>query len=282
MKQGNSKNLKKLGLENKEIIVQPKKDGNRTIAHVTLNSAKLYTRTGKEFIPIDHIQNELVECFHKIYDYVNKKYNVIEYWIDGELFTSSVSFNKLNGILKKEKKDSEDLKLIDKLEYHIYDVILPVGYSSRVKIINYFNNKHLKVIKSYTINATEQLLQEYLDKFLSEGEEGLMIRKLDIPYENKRTEQLLKFKVFEDDEFEIIGFKKSIEGETLGSIQFKMKDGNTFYAAFKGTDEEQLEIWNNKLKYLNTKMTVEFFGYSLPEEGGRPRFPKAKGIRIEN
>ena len=43
-----------------------------------------------------------------------------------------------------------------------------------------------------------------------------------------------------------------------------MKDGNTFYAAFKGTDEEQLEIWNNKLKYLNTKMTVEFFVYSLP------------------
>ena len=281
LKQKGSKNLNKLKLIGKEVGLQPKFDGNRMVSHVTLNGTKLYTRTGKPFIPIPHIQDQLTACFKKIYNYVNEKYGVTEYFIDGELFTTVCSFNKLNGVIKKESKTKEDEELILKLNYHIYDVILPVGYRTRMKIIDYFKSTNLKVVDTKIVKAEENLLQSQLEKFLEEGHEGMMIRQLDFSYENKRTDQLLKCKIFEDDEFEIIGFKKSSEGETLGSIQFKMSDGKTFFAAYVGKDDEQLEIWNNQNKYLGMTMTVEFFGYSKPEEGGKPRFPKAKGQRVE-
>lgn len=294
MKQSGSKDLKKLGLHGKQVVVSDKLDGNRCLAHVTPAGVKLWTRKGKPFLPIPHIHDQLHECFLKVYDYVNRTYGVNEYWIDGELFTQKHTFNRVNGVLKKATKDAADHAVIRDMGYHIYDVILPVGYSTRYKVIQYFQHDNLFLVEARTVIADEQTLQVALEDALSRGQEGLIIRQIDVPYEHTRTTQLLKYKVFEDDEFEVVGFKKSITGDTLGSFQFVMNDeqvrrslrgasgdlpDRTFYAPFNGTDEEQQAIWDYRGLYLGKRMTVEYFGFSAPEEGGKPRFPKAKGVR---
>lgn len=289
MKQKGSKDLKKLGLLGKNVYIQRKFDGNRCVAHVTVGGATLYTRTGKKFIPIPHIQDALVDCFKRVYDYVSTKYGVTEYWVDGELYSTAAPFNTINGILKKGKPDMFQQQLVDSLEYYVYDIILDAPYETRYKVTQYFDHGPIKRVESIEITADQKTLEEYFLKFLDEGMEGLMIRQIDMAYENKRTNQLLKYKTFEDDEFEIVGFEESRKKDTLGSIIFKQTShptagpvDQTFKAATTGlTAEEQKEIWDNQSKYLGTKMTVTYFGFSTIAEGGRPRFPKAKGQRVE-
>jgi ATP-dependent DNA ligase len=218
----------------------------------------------------------------KVYDYVNRKYGVTEYWVDGELFTTAVSFNTLNGILKKQTLAPGDQQVLDSLEYHVYDIILDAPYETRYKVTQYFDCGCVKRVLAYPIVATTEALEEKFLEYIAAGHEGMMIRQLGMPYENKRTWQLLKFKAFEDDEFPIVGFEESRSGDTLGAIVFQMPCGTTFKAATTGfTLAEQKQIWDNQTKYLGKKMTVEYFGFSPKSEGGRPRFPKVKGQRAD-
>lgn len=277
-KQNNSKTLEQLGIKGKEIFIQKKFDGNRCLTHLTLNSATQYTRKGDEFQPIAHIQTQLIECFNKIYKYVNGKYGVTEYWIDGELMTKSFSFNTLNGLLKKQTKTAEDWKMLEEVDYHIYDVILPVPYSTRKSVVEYFKHKNLKPTETETIIASDALLESKLQEYIESGEEGLMIRIPDQVYQNKRSWGLLKYKVFQDDEYEVIDFEESVKGGMAGNVVCKVnkkttdRDGKeikTFKCGLNFTHNELKEIWNNKSKYIGSMITIKYFKNS---EYGIPRF----------
>lgn len=279
MRQSGSKDLAKLGILGKTVMVGDKLDGNRCLAHVRRDRTDLYTRRGKLFLPIRHIQDELSAHLREIYDYVNRKYGVTEYWVDGELFTQKYPFNKVNGALKKEDRTPEHEAVIRDVKYHVYDVVIQAGYETRHKVIRYFDGDSVRPLLSEEVTATPETLADRLEDALNRGQEGLIIRQLGMPYENKRTRQLLKYKVFEDAEFTVVGFKESIEGDTLGSIEFEMPDGKRFFARWKATDEEQKQLWDERDRHLGRTMTVEYFGLSAPEEGGKPRFPIAKSFR---
>lgn len=296
-KQSGSKNLKDLKLEGKTIFVQRKKDGNRMNLKVErvngLTQATLTTRKG-DVLPtngLEHIINDVIEKFDKSFDYYNSKYGIISYVLDGELFPVKkdglpvMSFNKLNGLVKKQKKSAEDLQDCLNVRYHLYDVMLPIGYETRYKIIQNFKNTNIHVEEAYEIEATEANIQKHLEMFLEEGEEGLMIRVPGVTYEHKRSWSLIKVKNFEDKEFEVVGFEESIQGGRVGAIIVKQdiptvdRDGNaitSFKAGVCFTHEECIEMWNNQSKYIGKFVTVEYFGRS---EYNVCRFPKAKGFR---
>lgn len=291
-KQSSSKTLAQIGIVGEKIGIQRKKDGNRCNAKVTLNSCKLSTRKGESFAPLSHIEKQMIECFQKIYKYVNEKYGVTEYEIDGELMPPKdengvqlFSFNKLNGLVKNYSRNEEEEKLASMIEYHVYDIVLPVGYETRDKIKNYFSNTHIKPLETIYITADDITLKKYHDQFIEEGEEGLMIRRLGMPYEHKRTWQLCKMKMFEDAEFEIVGVEESVRPGQAGALIMKApkncfdRDGKlieTFKAALKFSHEERKMIWNNINKLLGTECTVNYFGLS---EYGIPRFPRATKLR---
>ncbi len=290
-KQKGSKTLKKIGIEGKLVGCQRKKDGNRYITKVGFDGKDFYckkkTRKGEDFAPIAHIDEQIVNCFKKIYNYVNTKYNVTEYTIDGEFMPPTIdgsklfSFNKLNGLVKSGGKTLEEKLLLKTVEYHIYDVELPVGYETRDKIKNYFKDTHLIPLETEYVIATDENLRKLLEKYLEEGEEGLMIRQLGMPYENKRSWQLCKYKLFVDEEFEVVQILRSIKGEMAGAIELKPnkpcfdrenKPILTFKAGLNFSHEECKEIWKNKEQYIGKIATIKFFEYS---EFGIPRFGKA-------
>jgi len=96
-------------------------------------------------------------------------------------------------------------------------------------------------------------------------------------YDNKRSWQLCKVKVFEDAEFELIDFQEDVRGGFVGSFVMQDQSGNTFNAGASGQSVgKRTEMWNNKHEYIGKIATVEFFGLS---EYGVPRFPKFKGVR---
>lgn len=290
-KQSGSKNLKRWGLEGKQIVVQRKKDGNRCNIKVTKDSVEMSFRSG-DLIPmngLEHIADAALKTFQRIYNYVNGKYGVTEYVLDGELFTKSVSFNKANGVYKKAVKDAEGLEVCKETNFHLYDVMLPVGYETRYKILqNWVGAESIHVEEAIFITASEKEINKYLEQFLEEGEEGLMIRALGVPYEHKRSTSLLKCKIFEDTEFTCVGFEEDKRGGFAGTVVCKMdviahdSKGNLIEflkPGLKFSREECKEMWENQKNYIGKKVTVEFFGRS---EYQVPRFPKAKAFRTKN
>jgi DNA ligase 1 len=269
-KQKGSKTLKQLGLYGKKIIVQPKLDGNRCMIKIENHEAIMYTRKG-DIMPVqlDHITQSL--SFVNIY----ADEPII---LDGELFSKEISFNTLNGLIKKVNVTPEEKEKRLLIKYHLYDVMVNKGYEIRKRMIESFSRaRNTEIIPSYEIVATDDNIQHWLEKFLEQGHEGLMIRQLGMPYENKRTWQLCKVKVFEDEEFKLVGFEEDVRGGFVGAFTMQDKKGNRFNAGASGQSvEERIEMWNNPDKYIGKLATVEFFGRS---EYGVPRFPKFKGIR---
>jgi ATP-dependent DNA ligase len=287
-KQSSSKTLKEMGLEGVRIGTQRKKDGNRCLIHVTENAVEMYTRKGDKSPDMPHITSSIQKSFKAIFKYVSKKYGVSEYWLDGELYTKAFSFSTLNGLVRRQTKTAADLKLCEKIKYHLYDVMIDAGYETRMKIIDYFKSNVVHVEKTDFIIATDANLRVKLQEYLAEGEEGLMIRVLGIGYEHTRSWGLVKMKLFEDAEFKVIGFEEDKRGGMAGAIiieldvkgQAKAKAAGKiitqFNAGLRGTHTEWIEFWDNQKKYIGKWATIEYFEKS---EYGVPRFPKLKGFR---
>ena len=113
---------------------------------------------------------------------------------------------------------------------------------------------------------------------MNESYEGLIVRDQEGPYEiNKRSKYLQKYKNFNEDEFEIIGFHhEDLDGNKLLIWDCKTKDGKEFAVVPNGTNEFSIELFKNAKKYIGKLLTVVFFGYT---EKGSPRFPKGKDVR---
>lgn len=271
-KQKGSKNLIDLELEGKKVYVQPKLDGLRGIFHITSTSITLYSRKGEKLPILKHLEESLRNTWKEHYS------NVEELWLDGELYTNMFPFNQLSGLIKKEKKTDKHLELCQTIQYHIYDVQLPLVYKNRQEIIQKFKSSVVKVVPTTELIATEETLRSQLELYLADLYEGLMIRTTDAPYIHKRTWNLIKYKIFEDAEFECVGFEESKRGGMAGAIICKTKEGKEFNAGLTFSHTEAIEMWENQGKYIGKQVTVHYFGVS---EYNIPRFPKAKVFRID-
>jgi ATP-dependent DNA ligase len=265
--QKGSKTLSEMKILDRVIIVQPKLDGNRCLIKVKDGVAIMYTRSG-DIMPVQlaHILADVLKTYVKRQDFI----------LDGELYSDKFSFNKLNGLIKRVTVSKEDIEERKNIKYHLYDVMSDEGYESRNAFLQRFASKNIIVVPSHMIVATDVNIKKYLEEFLSQGHEGLMIRQLGTGYENKRTWQLCKVKVFEDEEFKLVGFEEDKRGGFVGAFTMQIGD-STFNAGASGqSEEERAYIWTHQNEYIGKKATVCFFGRS---EYGVPRFPKFKGMR---
>ena len=146
----------------------------------------------------------------------------------------------------------------------------------------------------------------YLQHEQNVGGEGLIGRNPKGIYKYGRStlkEQLsIKFKFFEQDEFEVVGFTERMhnnneqkrdelgyaerssvkEGmiptDTLGSLVLKYKE-TTFNCGTGFNDEQRKEIWNNKDKYLGKLASVRYMEVGQKD---KPRLPSFQGWRDED
>ena len=130
----------------------------------------------------------------------------------------------------------------------------------------------IKRVPTLILDNEEQVIQQHDIYVLSQNYEGQMLRVLDGIYENKRSKNLLKHKMFCDEEYTI---KDVIEGignkaGMVGAFVFETKEGKTFNASPKFSWSECIDIWNNKEKYIGLDATVKYFNLT-PD--GIPRFP---------
>jgi ATP-dependent DNA ligase len=283
--QSGSKPLAKMKLEGERIHVQPKFDGNRCLIKVNAETVELYTRKGDRMLPVPHIEEQIRVAYDALK--VDR-----EYILDGELYTDAFSFNTLNGLIRREDKTPEHLEQLKLVNYHLYDLMSEKSdYSIRYELIEtYFaNDRNIKLVPSFEIEATDAAIREKMEQFLNEGYEGLMIRRLDMPYENKRSWSLCKYKDFMDAEYKCVDIVEDVRGTGIvGAFVLELaapsidRDGReikTFNAGIKDlSHDESRKMLENKADFIGRFATVEFFSLS---EYGIPRFPKLKGFRAD-
>lgn len=280
-----SKTLAKMGIEHEVVHVQPKLDGLRCIIKVNETSIELRTRGGDLFFPIPHIEEQIRQAYIDF-----ELGGMLEF--DGELYTTDFSFSLISGTLRKEKKTPEHLERLKSIKFHVYDVMTVDGYDKRFQLIqNLFGGGKypaIEIIPSYEIIATDENIDAKMAEFLEAGNEGLMLRTLDMPYDNKRSWQLCKYKFFQDREYIL---RDIIEDKRGGGIVGKFimqcnpyidrdgKEKDWFKAGVKDlTHAEGAEMLANKEEFIGKPATIRFQIFS---DYGVPLFPKFVGMRYD-
>ena len=252
-----------------KVLVQPKLDGNRCM--VNIETGKMYARSRKEIVSIPLLGDIIKEACKDL-----RKITKVT-WVDGELFSPEISFNEIQSIIRTTKRTDEVKAL--KIKYNIFDYMSDEPAETRVGNLSFvLQNDRVKIVPTFEIKPSE--IQKWHDKFVEQGHEGVMVRLLGFPYENKHSYAIFKYKEFIDEEFEVVGFTTERgDDKRLGTMVCKMKDGKTFKARPMGTDAERTYILNHPKEFIGRMATIKFQKYD--ENTGKPIFGQLKGFRDE-
>ena len=255
----------------KKVFVQPKLDGVRCL----FNKDGAYSRTGKQFKNVDHLQNDLQDFFEKFPTIV----------LDGELYNHDLKhdFEKIISLVRKQKPTEQDRSEASGLvQFHVYDVITEPNFTYEFR----YNMLRLQLPIVTSMTLVKNTLVESYDAaemlhkvHLAQGYEGSILR-LDEPYEQKRSYNLQKFKDFSDTEATIVGYeagKGKFEG-LIGKFLMQDDDGNKFGCPIgKGYDfAARKNILNNIHDYMGKRATFTYFQRT---NAGSYRHPLFKTIR---
>lgn len=255
------------------VAVSQKLDGTRIF--ITKDGA--FSRNGKPVISAKFIQEDLKRAFRDYPDMI----------VDGEIYNHKFKddFNKIVSLVKKQKNITEEewAEISENLELHYFDFFFKdkpdLGfkdrYNSGMEILAYSGVQKCVPVAQHYINKSE--VDEYHERFLKEGYEGIMVRDPDSPYQQKRSYYLQKYKNFQDAEFKILDLEEG-KGNWAGKcmkMTFKA-GGGIFEAVPKGTEEYRQKLFENKQDYIGKMATVKFQNLT-PE--GIPRFGIVTAIR---
>jgi DNA ligase-1 len=266
--------------------VSRKIDGARCIAIVDSDgNTTFYSRTGKEFDTLGVVRDGI------------KNLGITDVVFDGELCLVDDDGNEdFQGVMKQLKKKDHT---IPNPSYKIFDMIThdefysKKGAKNRPYSIRYNNLR--EVMRDNTCTCLSVLGQELIedDDHFSEwigkakeyGWEGLMLRA-DEPYKGKRSKDLLKFKSFFDDEYEVVDvemgpFRYVLNGkeheETMLSCVMISHKGYIVRVGSGFTIEQRKELYQNPEKILDKVILVQYFEETKNQDGGISlRFPTFK------
>jgi ATP-dependent DNA ligase len=245
-------------------FIQKKYDGYRMLYNN--ETQDLYSRNGKKYDALYNtpLHNQLKQ---------------INLPLDGEIYCHdpSITFESY-GILRKKKIKQEDIHLLHKLEYHVYDIhIQKKTYTERLEILkNIFTSNsftNIKLVDTF-ICQNENEINQYHESFIKMKYEGSILRNKDGFYSSKRSFDLLKYKDFDDDEFEIIDYTFESDNDIKLIVWIcKTKENKSFNIRPQGTKGEREILYNRGKDFIGQKLWVKFFGYT---DNNIPRFPVTK------
>lgn len=241
--------------------IQPKLNGVRGLV-LDPNKVDFLSRGNKIYDTVDFLKEDI------------KKLGVP---VDGEIFKYGLGFQDIIRLVKKEREGTEQLN------YWIYDIPNPhKTFKERYTIledlfsihgskenITLLNSETLPIYRinniylnpTYIIN-NEKELEEYHNQFNKQGFEGSIIRNFDGLYLfTFKSDQIFKYKDFNDDEFEIVDFTEGKNREK-GCIMFvcKVNDASTVTVRPKGSLESRKEMFEHGSDYIGKMMTIKYKG----------------------
>ena len=247
------------------------KDGDLGYAGKGGDQPVYQSRTGGSFTTLQHLNREVTEILRRNPGLV----------LDGELYTKEIPFEELAGIIKKKSISSEeDWAKIREVQYHVYDLIIPgMPFQERLSILKSTleETRGVRIVPTHLAKSSTEFREKFAE-FVEQGYEGIMLRNVTGIYvENYRSNDLMKYKEFQEAEYPIVDFKEA-SGRDAGTVIWECEtpEGRRFSVRPRGTVESRKQWFQSAKSIVGKQLTVIFQELS---EMGVPRFPVGKAIR---
>jgi DNA ligase-1 len=197
--------------------------------------------------------------------------------LDGEAYKYGMPLQDINSVARTQKK------LVDYsvLQFYWYDIVdLEATAEERINRINQlaseynlsfdperiFNEGELRiqVVPQVKVSGWDNMMKLHND-YVEEGWEGLVIRLVDSKYgPNKRSNDMIKIKCYQDSEFLITGYELGLRGSEDMVFICQTEAGNEFKAKpFGDREQKRWYVDNFKEECLGKMATVKYFYYSI-------------------
>lgn len=174
----------------------------------------------------------------------------------------------------------ENAYLIDslrpKLEFHVFDVLNKDTMDSRfvtrlgnLRVVGqrFRRVTHIKEVKYKVASSIEELTDQLKD-CIGRGYEGIMYRFAEGVYESgKRSSFLWKFKLFFDEEFEIVGSHKDKQGGIIFELKNNLNDEE--FDCVMGSYDWRIAVADDDFsgQYMTVKFQARNKGTLIPQFG---------------
>lgn len=255
---------KKPHLLGEVFYISRKLDGLRVKTTFSNGEPEWHSRGGKKYPIPEHIVPQLKQL---------REDTGLEVF-DGEGYVHGVKLQKIQSCIKKHND------LTSQVTYEIFDIpMLDCNWEQR---LDGLEGVHYSCRNLPSVNAVEQefCMKEDLDKklyqYLSEGYEGAMMRNLNGEYlfQNKRSNDLLKYKVMNDSEAKVISCEEDKNGQGKFMMEWKSPFNNTvvnFELSMNGSHEDN--TYEKLSRRVGEWVHFKFQDYTVD---GKPSF--ARGL----
>lgn len=187
--------------------------------------------------------------------------------LDGEIYSEILDFEKITSIV-----NSTNDKGWGELKYYVFDIPAQKGsLDIRLSKLKSYLDKNpcenIKIIEQIPALSHENV-RKFLNKILSNGGEGVVVRDNFAPYISGRSDKILKLKGYLDAECEVVGInvgKGKFKG-LLGSVSCKdLKSGKILKIGSGFSDKER--------KNPPEICEIVTYKYQNLTRDGKPRFP---------
>lgn len=277
----------KYNLEN--YFIQRKLNGVRLVTIITYEAdtdtvdIKSYSRKGKEFTTCGKINEEILK-FYKASKFY--KTNIV---LDGEAcvtdFDGKEDWNKIVSEIKRKDHTIQSPKYIifDLLTFDEFSGITESkNYSARLKLLtNFFfgalNDKaeYLSCVFSvpYSVESFDRLEKENI---ITDKWEGFIFRK-NAPFKAGRSTDLLKYKLFKDAEYVVVGVEhtvkpmlvddKMVDTPCVGALKILLENGSVCGVGTGISDAQRIEWYNNPNAIIGKQIQVKYKELTKNQDG---------------
>lgn len=210
-------------------MAQLKMDGMRFNAIVRSGKCELKSRSGKTVDLLGRLEQEFIV--------MAGGRNLV---FDGELVVDNegalLDRQTGNGILNKAVKGTISEQEAKRVRATLWDVIPydrfvkgvdKESYMTRFTLLQSMSHPKTIRIVEHKVVANIEEAQAIFEKYLAEGQEGIILKNLNSPWEDKRSKNLIKFKGEMDCDLRVVGVQPGTgkyEGK-LGALICESEDG---------------------------------------------------------
>ena len=246
-------------------LLETKFDGNRTTAPYDGDVVDMLSRKGKLHTTLQHLNTILTLG-------LNGEESLI---LDGEIYLHGLLLEDINAAIKEIDENTS------KLQFVVYDVPSHPGTQLERKaeakrLVDVIDSPFITYSEHVIVNNDAEVLIAH-DNVVAKGFEGAMLKDPNGTYQpGQRSSFWTKVKMFEDDEFEVVGHKLGQRGAQDLLLICKAPNGELFDVTMNGTIASKEKMLLNINNVIGKQLTVKFFGYT---KYGIPNIAKGKCIR---